>query len=124
MLTTESRRIPASSALLAAGLFLTGCSGGSSGVLATYDADGGMDALLVGTVSITDECVTVHGGDQVTTPAFDGGAEVRDQVLVFRGAEYEDGAKIELGGGEASDVAEVRLPSGCPSDHVFLVSPD
>ncbi len=122
----EPRRIRASSALLAvAGLVFTGCSaGGAGGVLATYDADGGMDALLIGTVSISEECVTVHTADQVTTPAFDGGAQVHGSVLVFRGAEYPDGAKIELAGGDAPDASDVAIPGGCPSEHVFLVAPD
>ncbi len=126
MVTTVSRRIRTSSALLTvAGVVLTGCSsGGAAGILATYDADGGMDALLIGTVSISQECVTVRTADQVTTPAFDGGAQVRGAVLVFRGAEYPDGAKIELPGGEASDATGVSIPGGCPSDHIFLVAPD
>lgn len=106
-------------------LVLTGCgSDAPSGRLATYDADGGMDSLLTGTVSIDDSCVTVDDGTTVHTPAFPGGAEMDGDVLRFHGAEYADGAKIELGGGEATDLSGVRIPKGCPSDHVFLVAPD
>lgn len=103
---------------------LAGCSGSEGGTLATYDSGGaGMDALLSGTLSITDDCVTVEGGDQVTVPAFDGGVELADGVLRFRGVDYADGAKIELGGGEASALGGVSMPPGCPTDHVFLVAP-
>lgn len=103
---------------------LAGCSGSGGGALATYDSrGGGMDALLSGTLSITDDCVTVQGGDQVTVPAFDGGVELADGVLRFRGVDYVDGAKIELGGGEATELGGVAMPAGCPTDHVFLVAP-
>jgi hypothetical protein len=115
------RALPA--LVVAAGL--AGCSASGGGTLATYDSGGaGMDALLSGTLSITDECVTVEAGDEVTVPAFDGGVELVDGVLRFHGADYADGAKIELGGGETSALGEVRMPPGCPTDHVFLVAPD
>lgn len=121
--TTSFRHaLPALAGAVAVGL--GGCAGAGDGTLATYDSGGaGMDALLSGTLSITEDCVTVEGGDQVTVPAFDGGVELADGVLRVRGVDYTDGAKIELGGGEATDVSGVRMPSGCPTDLVFLVAP-
>ncbi|MBM6404175.1 hypothetical protein JQN72_07950 [Phycicoccus sp. CSK15P-2] len=112
-------------ALAATALLLGGCSGtGASGALATYDAGASNDdAMLTGTLSITDECVTVDDGSAVTTPAFVG-ASLSDGVLRYRGAEFADGARIELGGGETDDRAVVDLPRGCPSEHVFLVAHD
>ncbi|WP_299447089.1 dihydrolipoamide dehydrogenase [uncultured Phycicoccus sp.] len=116
------RALPALAGVVAVGL--GGCSGAGGGPVATYDSGGaGMDAMLSGTLSITEDCVTVDGGDQVTVPAFDGGVELADGVLRFRGVDYTDGAKIELGGGETTALGGVRLPSGCPTDHVFLVAP-
>lgn len=122
--TTSSRRSRTSLALATA-LALAGCSESAGGSIATYDSGGsGMDALLSGTLSITDACVTVTGPDGTrSTPAFDGGARLRDGVLVFHDREYADGARIELGGGETTALSRVRLPAGCPTEHVFLVAP-
>lgn len=103
---------------------LGGCSD-STGIVATYDSGGGPgDSLLSGTLSITDTCVTVDGADGVTTPAFTGVVDVSGGVLHFHGAEYADGAKIELGGDDATDAATVTVPKGCPTTHVFLVADD
>lgn len=124
MTTSVVGRLTRRGAVLATAVVLAGCSGGSTDTLATYDARGaGMDALLVGTVRITDTCVTVVEGALVTVPAFDGGASVEDGVLRFRGTDYPDGAAIELGGGEADDLSGVRIPAGCPTERVFLVAP-
>ncbi len=95
--------------------------------VATYDPGGsGMDALLSGTLSITAECVTVAAeGGTVWTPVFPGGYTqmAGDTLVLDNRDELLSGDPVELGGGEASGVGDAEVPTGCPTDHLWLVAP-
>ncbi|MBM6399008.1 dihydrolipoamide dehydrogenase [Phycicoccus sonneratiae] len=94
--------------------------------VATYDADGsGMDALLVGTLRVTEACVTVEGEDgSPTVPVFPRGeVSTGADGLEFGGRTYADGDRIELGGGEGAPGASAGIPAGCPDVARWVVAP-
>lgn len=84
----------------------------------------GMEALLVGAVSITDECVTIETPDDgIVLPVFPTSRVAwDDDILLFDGEPYRDGAPLWLDGGFVEEVpGGAHVPAGCPTDTVFLV---
>lgn len=94
--------------------------------VATYQSEGsGMDALMSGTLRITDACVTVEGeGGAVTIPTFPRGqVALGADGLEFNGHTYADGDPIELGGGEGPAGDRSGVPEGCPDVRTWVVAP-
>ena len=126
-------RAAAASVCVVGMLMLTGCAVfgpqvPTEGPIAVYPRpDAGMDALLEGTLRITDECVWVeaYGRDVVVVfPA--GDASVDDHRLTYLDREYVDGDDISLGGGHVTGAFgdDVYVPQGCGVlEEPFLVSP-
>ena len=84
----------------------------------------GMQALLVGALRITDECVTLETPDEgVVLPIFPTSrVGWDDDILMFDGEPYADGAPIWLDGGSVQQVPSgAHVPDGCPTEAVFLV---
>lgn len=108
-------------------LVLAGCS------VAPLDPDtvavippqnAGMDALLVGALDITDDCVTVTTPEGTVTPVFPRPMVAWDDgALVIDGTAHDDGDPVWLGGGGVPAVSDdMHIPDGCPTDVVFLVA--
>ncbi|MBB4140290.1 hypothetical protein [Microbacterium invictum] len=121
------RMAPLATVVLLAAL-LAGCAaptGSGSSALATYPRpEAGMDALLEGTLIISDRCVWVRSQGMRNVPVFpEGDAEVRDGVLIWRGTEYADGDSISLGGGYLPDGGTIPAGCGLEPDALFFVSP-
>jgi hypothetical protein len=132
------RRLIGCAALAAIGIAaLSGCGaiggGGdipSEGPLAVHPRpEGGMDALLEGTVRIDDGCVRVdYAPAEYAVPSFPAGdATYADGILTWKGEEYRTGDPIALGGGFAgtasSPSASGYMPKACVGTEVFVVSP-
>lgn len=112
-------------------LMLAGCAAlaqlPESGPLAMYPKpNGGMDALLEGTLTVIDDCIAIaqsDGGRAV--PVFPvGDASWDEGVLSWRGDEFREGDPISVGGG-FSDAAltAAYIPSGCGDFDAFAVAP-
>lgn len=86
--------------------------------------DAGMDALLVGALDITDDCVTVTTPEGTVTPVFPRSMVAWDDgALVIDGTPHDDGDPVWLGGGGVPAVSDdMHIPEGCPTDVVFLVA--
>ena len=84
----------------------------------------GMEALLVGGLDVTDECVTVLTPDGAVTPIFPRTLVAwRGDSLEIDGETRIDGAPVWLTGGFVQDVPSgAHIPSGCPTDQLFLVA--
>lgn len=120
------------------GLFaLTGCSSPitpdevpSSGPVAFYPrASNGMDAQLIGVLSLTDTCLLVTADDGGTSlPVFPvGEAEWTDAGLVIGDETYAVGSEITLAGGEITNGMfgpSTYLPADCDRDATFFVAPE
>ncbi|GCD19425.1 hypothetical protein ACFO3K_00460 [Cellulomonas algicola] len=127
------RRRPALAA--AALLALGGCAGqeGGSGVVeggpvayVTPSSDGGDAALLEGTVSVTDVCLTVVDElGQRWLPVFQRPRTTWDgTTLTYDGTSYTDGGHIRLGGGGSGSTDSTDYaPDGCEFDLAFYVAP-
>lgn len=105
----------------------TSPSGPAGPAVATYQGkpgSGGFQAMLEGTVSVTNGCVTITDNTGATvTPVFpENQVEKADapSVLVFRGTAYKEGASLKLTGGESSGR---ELPAGCPGT-AWMVNSD
>lgn len=126
------RRLPVVIVIGVAAAVLGGCAAAglpTSGPVAVHPRpEGGMDALLEGTLRTDGGCVRVEFGDDEAMPSFPAGdAEWADDALVWRGKAYTDGDPIALGGG-FSGTASVPAASGyvpeqCVGLAVFVVSP-
>ena len=83
------------------------------------------DALLVGSLQRSDECITVIAERQVWTPIFPSDdVRLRHDAVVYQGTEYRSGEEISLGGGEANVAPPgARIPKGCPTESLWLVAP-
>ena len=98
-----------------------------SGPLAMYPKPtDGMDALLEGTLTVTDDCVTIaHSDGTRSVPVFPAGdASWNEGVLSWRGGEFGEGDPISVGGGLfAAPLTASYIPAGCQSFDAFAVSP-
>lgn len=116
-------------------LALGGCAAqaGGTGVVeggpvayVTPRSDGGDAALLEGTVSVTDVCLTVVDElGQRWLPVFQRPRTTWDgTTLTYGGTGYTDGSRIRLGGGGSgsTDSADYA-PDGCEFDLAFYVAP-
>lgn len=85
----------------------------------------GMDALLEGTVVVSDSCITVRDElDQAWLPIFQRPRTTWDgTTLTYDGKRYSDGGDIRLGGGGVDAQSADYAPSDCDYDEAFLVSP-
>lgn len=85
----------------------------------------GMDALLEATLAMAPECITVAVDGQTILPIFPSSAvRLEHGALIYDGEPFRSGDPIQLPGGEVSDPpADARIPSGCPSANLWLVSP-
>ncbi len=93
---------------------------------AIYHDDGsGMDALLTATLTMDAECITVEVDGQTYLPIFPSSAvRLEDDALLYAGDPFRTGDPISLGGGEVSEPpAGARIPQGCPTERLWLVSP-
>jgi len=83
------------------------------------------DALLVGTLQRSSECITVIAEGQTWTPIFPSDdIRLRHDAVLYQGVEYRSGDQISLGGGEAISPPEhARIPDGCPTQGLWLVAP-
>lgn len=128
------RGVVARSVVAAAGiLLLAGCAGAQplepDTVAVIAPQGSGMDALLVGALTLGEDCVTVTTPDGVVTPVFPTSLVAWDgDALRIDGETYDDGDPVWLGGGfivESGDrdaPSDIHLPPGCPTDDVFLVA--
>ncbi|NKY39907.1 hypothetical protein [Cellulomonas septica] len=115
-------------------LAVSGCAGqeGGTGVVeggpvayVTPSSDGGDAALLEGTVSVTDVCLTVVDElGQRWLPVFQRPRTTWDgTTLTYDGTSYTDGGHIRLGGGSGSTDSADYVPDGCEFDLAFSVAP-
>ena len=115
-------------AALAGILVLTGCA-----TVAPLEPDtvavippqqAGMEALLAGGLSVTDECVTLTTPDGVVTPIFPRTMVAwKGDALEIDGEVVIDGAPIWLTGGFVEEAPSgAHIPVGCPTDDLFLVA--
>lgn len=83
------------------------------------------EALLVGTLQRSPECITVVAEGQVWTPIFPSDdVRLQHDAVVYQGVEFRNGDQISLGGGEASaPPAGSRIPADCPPGMLWRVSP-
>lgn len=90
-----------------------------------HDEGSGMDALLAGTLAMDPDCITVEVDGQIYLPVFPSGSvRLEHDALLYAGDPYRSGDLISLGGGEVSEPpAGARIPTGCPTDLLWLVSP-
>jgi hypothetical protein len=129
--------------LLATGAFavlIAGCGhdlGGlesSDSPVARYDwssSDGGMDALLEGTLEMRDGCLVVNPSwddvDTVVIPVFPrtyASWDADSEVLAYAGRDYGIGDSIWTGGGFVPPPPGAVIPASCAvevGDDVFLV---
>ena len=84
-----------------------------------------MDALLRGTLRLSNGCVTVEGTDgSLAVPVFPSGdASWRDGVLTWQGREYREGDSVEFGGGGGVPSKIQYLPEGCGDRQTWIVGP-
>lgn len=117
-----------------AATLLAGCSAaqGGTGVVeggpvayVEERSDEGMDALLEGTVEVSDSCVLVRDEfDQTWLPVFQRPRTTWDgTTLTYGGNRYTDGSRIRLGGGGIDAQSADYVPGECTFDEAFLVSP-
>lgn len=116
-------------------LLLSACStpAGGTGIVeggpvayVTQSSDGGDDALLDGTVQVSDSClVIVDGLGQTWLPIFQRPRTTWDgATLTYNGGPYTNGSGIRLGGGFHDEPTEADYaPEGCDVDGVFYVAP-
>lgn len=116
-------------------LALAACSGpeGGTGIVeggpvayVTPSTDGGDDALLEGTLQVSDSCVViVDASGQALLPVFQRPRTTWDgTTLTYNGKPYTDGSTISLGGGYNDEpLAADYAPEGCDVDGVFYVAP-
>ncbi|MCB2413976.1 hypothetical protein LGT39_14085 [Demequina sp. TTPB684] len=119
-------------------LLLTGC--GSEGTdlespdspVAHYDwnpQDGGMDALLEGTLELRDGCLVVNptwdDADTAVLAVFPrsfAAWDNADSVLSYDGRDYEIGDFVWAGGGFVTAPTSAVIPASCESaSEVFLI---
>ena len=100
-----------------------------SGPVAMYpQPNGGMDALLEGTLTVIEDCVVVTQSDgSIAVPVFpvgDASWDGDEGVLSWRGDEFREGDPISVGGG-FSDAAltAAYIPTSCAGTDTFAVSP-
>lgn len=121
-------------ALSVATLSVAGCVAGSvevpdAGPLAIYRAgDGGMDALLDGTLELQGACIVITDGDgTAVVPVFPAGDATWDgDSLSWRGNKYQPGDAIAVGGGGRSNnaiSAQHYIPDDCGMLERWLVTP-
>lgn len=125
-------------ALLSAGAviaLLSACSApaGGTGIVeggpvayVTPRSDGGDDALLEGTVQVSDSCVVIVDElGQTWQPIFQRPRTTWDgTTLTYNGRPYTDGSSISLGGGYNDEPKEADYaPEVCDVDGVFYVGP-
>ena len=116
-------------------LVLAACSGpeGGTGIVeggpVAYGAassDGGNDALLEGTLKVSDSCVVIVDElGQTLLPIFQRPRTTWDgTTLTYNGKPYTDGSSIRLGGGYYDEPRDADYaPQGCDVDEVFYVAP-
>ena len=116
-------------------LALAGCSGtdGGTGVVeggpvayVAASGDGGDDALLEGTLHVSDTCVVIVAEfGQTLLPIFQRPRTAWDgTTLTYNGKPYTDGSSISLGGGYYDEPRDADYaPQGCDVDGVFYVAP-
>lgn len=118
-------RAVAASVLMIGMLVLSGCvpSSGPVAFMPPTDAPH-HDALLQGTLRITDDCVWVEADDADYIPVFEvGDAGFVDGALVF-GAEYHDGDDIQIGGATAAKALDDwYVPEDCPDAELWAAAP-
>lgn len=90
-----------------------------------HDEGAGMDALLTGTLQMEPECITLDAGDQTWLPIFPSGdIRLNNGALIYQGEEYRSGDELALGGGQVEAAPQgSRIPTDCPSQALWLVSP-
>lgn len=104
----------------------TGVTEGGPVAFVAERADEGMDALLTGSVDVSDACLTIVDElGQRWLPVFQRPRTTWDgEGLTYGGERYTDGSRISLGGGGLADLADVdHVPEGCAFDEAFLVAP-
>lgn len=126
MRTSSVPVVVALSAACAIGL--AGCTAASlptSGPLAAYPSpEGGMDALLEGTLRLQNGCLVITGDPGVWVPYFPAGSASWDgEVLRWNERDYRDGDQISIGGGEVGIGPDAYTPEGCTGIDAWLVSP-
>lgn len=115
-------------------VLVAGCVAGSAevpdaGPLAVYRAgDGGMDALLKGTLELQGACIVVTDVDgTAVVPAFPAGDATWDgDSLSWRGNNYQPGDAIAVGGGGPNNNAvstQHYIPDDCSMLERWLVAP-
>lgn len=116
-------------------LALAACSGpeGGTGIVeggpvayVAASSDGGDDALLEGTLKVSDSCVViVDEFGQTLLPIFQRPGTAWDgTTLTYNGKPYTDGSSISLGGGYYDEPRDADYaPQGCDIDGVFYVAP-
>lgn len=116
-------------------LLLSACStpAGGTGIVeggpvayVTPRSDGGDDALLEGTLKVSDSClVIVDATGRTLLPIFQRPRTTWDgTALTYNGRPYTDGSSISLGGGYNDEPLDVDYaPEGCDVDGVFYVAP-
>ena len=127
--------------LLAAGVLavsMAGCSHNPGGLdapnspVARYDwssRDGGMDALLEGTLELRGGCLVVNPSwdDAIMVPVFPRAYASWDadrELLSYGGRDYGIGDPIWAGGGYAPPAPDAAIPASCSvaaDDDVFLI---
>lgn len=116
-------------------LALAACSGpeGGTGIVeggpvayVAASSDGGDDALLEGTLKVSDSCVViVDEFGQTLLPIFQRPRTERDgTTLTYNGKPYTDGSSISLGEGYYDEPRDADYaPQECDIDGVFYVAP-
>jgi hypothetical protein len=117
-----------------AGLLLTGCSAPSDGTRIVEGgpvayveqlSEDGMDALLTGTVELSDTCLTIRDDSGYRwLPIFQQPRATWDgTTLTYDGEQYADADRISLGGGTVDPAAADYVPDACDVNGAWLVSP-
>lgn len=113
---------------VASAIGLAGCAAASlptSGPLAVYTSpEGGMDALLEGTLHLRNGCLVITGDPGAWVPYFPAGSASWDgEVLRWNDRGYREGDQISIGGGEGDIGPDGYTPDGCAGIDAWVVSP-
>lgn len=90
-----------------------------------HDDSWGMDGLMIATVVMDPDCITVEADGRTYLPIFlSRSVRLEHDALLYEGRPYRTGDQIGLGGGEVDSVpSDARIPAGCPTDLLWRVSP-